>query len=192
MALNNASNVSAGKPAIGGAIFVAPLGTAVPTNAIDTLDSAFVNVGYISEDGLVNSNSPTTEGIKAWGGDTVYNTLTDKEDTWKFTMIEITNTDALKVVYGSANVSGDLTNGITIRANNAETEEVALVADMVLRGKHLKRVVIPRAQVTEVGDISYVDNDVVGYETTMAAHPDEVIGYDTHREYIVTTEPESE
>ena len=186
MAKNNASNVSAGKPKVGGAIFTAPLGTAVPTDAVTELSEDWVNVGYISEDGVTNSNSPETDGIKAWGGDTVYNALTEKEDTWQFTMIEITNVDALKVVYGSDNVSGDLENGITVKANSTEQEERAYIIDMVLRGTHLKRVVIPRGQVTEVGDITYTDDEVVGYETTVSAHPDEAIGYDTHREYIIT------
>ena len=186
MAKNNASNVSAGKPKVGGAIFTAPLGTAVPTDAVTELSEDWVNVGYISEDGVTNSNSPETDGIKAWGGDTVYNALTEKEDTWQFTMIEITNVDALKVVYGSDNVSGDLETGITVKANSTEQEERAYIIDMVLRGTHLKRVVIPRGQVTEVGDITYTDDEVVGYETTVSAHPDEAIGYDTHREYIIT------
>ena len=188
MAKNNASNVSAGKPKVGGAIFTAPLGTQLPTDAISDLSAEWVNVGYISEDGVTNSNSPETDGIKAWGGDIVYNALTEKDDTWQFTMIEITNEEVLKVVYGSENVSGDLANGITVKANNSEQEERAYIIDMVLRGKHLKRVVIARGQVTEVGDVTYKDDDVVGYETTISAHPDEAIGYDTHREYIITAE----
>lgn len=189
---NNASNVSAGKPKVGGSIFVAPLGTPIPTDATTALNTAFENVGYISEDGLTNSNSPETDAIKAWGGDTVYNALTDKEDEFQFTMIEITNPTALKVVYGSDNVDGTLEEGITIRANSQEQPEMAFVIETILRGTNLKRIVIPRAQVTEVGDIEYTDDDVVGYETTISAHPDEAIEYDTHREYIVaqSTTPE--
>ena len=53
---NNAQNVSVAKPKVGGAIFVAPLGTDLPTDATTALDAAFQNVGYISEDGLTNSN----------------------------------------------------------------------------------------------------------------------------------------
>lgn len=192
MGLNNASNVSAGKPAIGGAIFIAPLGSTLPTTATETLDAAFENVGYISEDGYTNSNSPETDGIKAWGGDTVYDALTDKADTFQFAMIEAGNTVVLKAVYGDDNVTGDLEKGITVRANSKESMEKALVIDTVLRGSILKRTVIPRAQLTEVGDITYTDDELVAYETTFSAHPDESIAYDTHREYLQSAPAESE
>lgn len=189
---NNAGNVSAGKPKVGGAIFTAPLGTTLPTDAVSPLGDEWENVGYISEDGVTNSNSPESDGIQAWGGDIVYNAQTEKEDNWDFTMIEVTNPVALKVVYGEDNVSGDLTTGITVKANAEIQEERAYVIDMVLRGTTLKRVVIARGQVTEVEDIEYTDGDLIGYGTTISAHPDEAIGFDTHREYIISTESKSE
>ena len=117
---NNAQNVTAGKPNVSGAIYRAPLGTSLPTTATETLDAAFEGLGYISEDGVVNTNSPTSENIKAWGGDIVLTTLTEKTDTFKFTLIEAKNVKVLKAVYGDANVSGDLTNGIHVHANSTQ------------------------------------------------------------------------
>lgn len=177
------SNVSAGKPKIGGAIFVAPKGTAVPTSSSTTLDtSTFKALGYVSEDGLTNGNSPSIETIKAWGGDTVLTTSSERPDTFKFTLLEILNVDVLKLVYGAANVSGDLASGITVKANNDATDEVVIVIDMVLRNNVLKRICVPSCSVTAVGDITYVDNDAVGYETTITAFPDSA--NNTHYEYI--------
>lgn len=177
-----ASNVTAGKPKKGGAIFRAPLGTTLPTDATTALDAAFICLGYCGEDGLVNANSPESDSIKAWGGDTVLTFQTAKEDTFQFALIESMNPDVLKAVYGDANVTGTLDTGITVRANSDPQEAAAWVIEQVLRDGAHKRIVIPSAAVTEVGDITYSDEDAVSYETTITATPDE--DGNTHYEYI--------
>lgn len=178
----DAKNVSTAKPKVGGAIYSAPLGTVPPTSAITELSETFVGLGYISEDGLTNSNTPSTEIIKAWGGETVAVVETEKEDTFTYKLIEATNPAVLKEVYGKDNVTGTLETGITIKANSTPLEEHILVVDMVLKGGILKRIVIPRGKVSEVGEIGYGDADAIGYETTITAISD--ADGNTHYEYI--------
>lgn len=176
-------NVSVGKPKVSGAVFRAALGTAVPTGATTELAEAYKDLGYVSEDGVTNSNSPSSSDLKAWGGTIVYTYQEEKPDTFKLKMIEALNIDVLKTVYGEKNVTGDLETGIKITANATEAEEAVYVIDTILRNGTLKRIVIPDGKITEVGDIVYVDNDVIGYDVTITALPDD--DNNTHTEYII-------
>lgn len=180
--MSNVSNVTAGQPKVGGAIYVAPSGSTLPTDATTALDAAFVCLGYVSEDGLTNSNSIESTSIKAWGGDEVLNVQTGKTDTFKFKLIEALDVNVLSFVFGSSNVTGTLATGITVKANADEAEECSIVVEMVLRDAAVKRVSIPAGKLTALGDIVYKGSDLVGYDCTISAAPDS--SGNTHYEYI--------
>lgn len=178
----NAKYVTAAKPKKGGAVFRAPVGTILPTDAESQLNEAFKGLGYISTDGVTNANSPTSNKLTAWGGDTVLNSTADRPDDFKFKLIEGINPEVLKTVYGDDNVEGNTETGMTVKVGSADPEQFAWVLDMVQKGSIAKRIVIPAASLSALEEIKYIDSDAVGYGVTISAVPD-VAGF-THYEYF--------
>ena len=176
-----ASYVSAGKPKVSGAVYRAPLGTSLPTDATTTLNAAFKELGYVSEDGVSNNNTPDSDNIKAWGGATVLVVQNEKTDEWTLTLIEALNENVLKTVYGDSKVTVNGT-AITVQATPEQLAEACYVIDMSLKGSALKRVVIPDGAISEVGEIVYKDDEPIGYEITINALPDN--SNVNHYEYI--------
>lgn len=180
---NTAANVSFGKPKVTGGVYVAPKGTTLPTDATTALDQAFKSLGYISEDGLVNSVETDTETIKAWGGDTVLSGLTSFMETFTVNLIE-TNIDTLKTIYGPSNVTAAGGNGaITVKANSKPLDEQVVVFEVAMTGGRIKRIVVEHAQITDrSGEIKYVDNEAIMYPAKFVAYPDK--DGNTHVEFI--------
>ena len=178
---NTATNVSTGKPNISGAVFAAPIGTTLPTDATTALDNAFVCLGYVSEDGLTNNNEMDVSTIKAWGGAIVYRSLTELDDNFALTLIESENIDVLKAVYGDANVTtANDTTKVEVIAE--DPQEKVWVFELALRGGKAKRIVIPDGAVTAREAITYNDSDAIGYGITVSAYPD--ADGKTHIEYL--------
>ena len=184
---NTAANVSVGKPAVEGAIFRAPLGTTLPTDATTALANAYKGMGYVSEDGVTQSMTRETTEINAWGGDTVRNPLKKKTEKFKFTLIESQNIDVLKAVYGDGNVSGTLAAGLTLLSDSDELDHAVWVIDRKTSDGGNSRTIIPDGQVTEVGDIVYKDDQAIGYEVTITAYPSALISGATSKEIRKTT-----
>lgn len=179
---NTATNVSTGKPSVTGAVWVAPIGTTLPTDATTALDAAFVCLGYVSEDGLENENELDVSDIKAWGGNIVYRSLTEMTDNFSAALIESENVDVLKNVYGDANVTTDTDGNVTVNVKAEDPQEKVWVFELALRGSRAKRIVIPDGAVTSRETITYNDSDAIAYGITVSAYPD--ANNVTHKEYI--------
>lgn len=179
---NKTKNVSTGKPLASGALWVAPLGTALPTDAVTPLGEEFEHLGYVSSDGLTDTPERETEDMQAWGGDTVLNVTTSYSETFTYTLIEAMRVSVLKHVYGDDAVTGTLDTGIKIEKSSKELPHKVFVADIAMQGEVIRRIVVADGKVTEVGEISYKDDELIGYETTLKAYPDSK-GVTSH-EYI--------
>lgn len=177
----SAQNVVAGVPlAATGGVSMAPLGTALPVDATSALDEAFKAAGYIGEDGLSEAADRSTEKIKAWGGDTVKVVQTDFSTTYTFTFLETLNSDVLRAVYGDQNVvttAADASKGtLHVVKVNADTLPHKVFVFDVKDGQARIRICAPDGQVTEVGEITYSDGTVIGYQVTVEAFRDPDLG----------------
>ena len=181
---NDATKVSFGKPKATGAVFVAPYGTALPTMATQALNAAFKNLGYVSDEGLVNSIETDTEQINAWGGDMVLMGQSTFMETFTVNLLE-TNSETLKTFYGADNVTVEGNGSITVKQTSAMLPNVSVVFELVLTGGRIKRIVVPIAQIVDrSGEITYVDGEAITYPAVFVAYPDG--NGTTHIEYIAT------
>lgn len=180
-AKQSSANVTFSKPGEradkSGYIWVAPLGTPIPTDATSELGEAFVGLGYLSEDGLTEPASLTAgDDIVAAGGDTVAQADPTFSKTWTGTCIEALNEDLLKVAYGATNVtvkpsSPTEEGSITVKEQAGEVEHHVIVIDEMLKGGRKRRNVMADATFLITGDISHVHTALVNFEFTINAYP---------------------
>lgn len=178
---NTAANVSTGKGKIGGYAFIAPTSATLPTDATTALATAFLPLGYISEDGITNATERESQDIKDLNGDTVITPQTGHSETWQAVFLETLNINVLKMVYGDNNVT-EASGAITINVDGSELEEKVFVFDMVMLDGRNKRIIIPRGKITEMGDIVYRASEAIGYDVTISALPN--TAGKKHIEYI--------
>lgn len=167
----NAKNVFVAAPPVGGAVWSAPLGTPLPTNATDPLDEAFKSLGFISEDGITNEEDTDTEEIKAYGGETVKRKQTSRSESYTFTPIE-TNAAVLAEQYGEDNVTVDGKGDIAVLHNAKEKPARSYVVETVLDAGKVSRDVVPAGRVTEVGEKKFADGEPLARELTVSCERD--------------------
>lgn len=180
--LRNRKNVLVGAPdvtASGGAL-IGNVATAadIPRDATEALNAALkaVAVGYLGNDGVTKTVDRQTEKIKDWNGDTVVVLTSEHTVTLKLTFMESANAALLKGVYGTENVTISKTGGMEkiklvenadALPHNSYTFEIKGAEDAKIR------VFAPDAQVTNVGDVTFVKNDVIKYEVELECFANE-------------------
>jgi hypothetical protein len=173
---NTVSNVVAGKPLTTGGVLIAPLGTALPTTVATAPAAGFVAAGYIGEDGVTEATDRSTDKIKAWGGDIVKVVQTEFSATYQFTFLESLNSTVLKAVYGDTNVTTTAATASTGTLQAVKINSLILPHKTYLfevrDGLAKVRIAVPDGQITEVGEVTYSDGEVIGYQVTVEAFQD--------------------
>lgn len=184
---NNTANVSAGKGVKGGYIFVAPVGTDLPTTLVDdasTLDSAFKCLGFISEDGYAESVEEDSSDLVDMNGDLMDSAYASRVESAQFTLAEI-KAETLKVQYGENNVT-DAAGVITVKHNGDSHPSFSYVLLLQLKNGRKWTKVVPEAKSDALDTLTVASTELcqrpltVKYLTDAAGNT----GYD----YIESTE----
>ena len=171
MATMNAAEVTVGSAAATGAIWVAPKGTTLPTDASTTLSGSWELLGFTSDAGVTISESSSSQAIRAWEGRMeVYNVRTEYTESIAFTPIQCNETVA-KLMWGDDAVTA-ATGTLAIEHHGKTLEPVCIVIETVPRDNIVKRFCMT-AQLTVRGDSTMVGTLVDGRQLTFNAIADE-------------------
>ena len=149
---NSTDNVSSTKGVRGGYIFVAPTGTALPTDYSTALPTAYKCLGFISEDGYVETVDSDSEDLVDMNGDLMDSPQTSRVESATLTLAEI-KAMTLKLMYGDENVT-DKAGVITVKHNGNSNGTWAVVLDLLLKNNRKWRKVVPLFQCSELDDLT--------------------------------------
>lgn len=159
--------------ALTGSALVAPVGTTAPTLATTAWGVGFVDLGYVSEDGITESHEDDTAEIPAWQrGDIVRRLITGSSAQYQLTLIETTKA-ALELYHKGSPVVGVHASGHGPASQSivSPTVDRRAFGFDIIDGAKIVRMVIPQGEVTERGEIVYKNDEAIGFELTVTAYP---------------------
>lgn len=170
MATMDASQVTTGSAKATGAIWVAPEGTTLPTDATTTLSSTWKLLGFTSDAGVTISENSSTESITAWEDRTEVLTLhTEYSESISFMPIQC-NDDVAKLTWGDDHVT--VTAGAIYAKHHGGTmEPVAIVVETTPATGIIKRYT-GTFRLTERGEQTLDGTQVDGRQLTFTSVAD--------------------
>lgn len=152
--------------AVTGAVYVAPTGSTAPTDSSTALDAAFIDLGYVSADGIAETIDRTTNQIRSWQNGSLVREVTS-EGTYmvELTFIE-TKLEVLELYYGATITDGAVSIDPTTTGGRK-----SFVIDVV-DGDVIERTYIPAGEVTSVGERTLASGEAIGYQVSITAYAD--------------------
>ena len=172
MATMNAQQVTVGAALATGAIWVAPQGTTLPTDATTAKGAGFTLLGFTSDAGVQISESSSNNAIRAWEARTeVYNVKTEYTESIAFMPIQC-NGDVAALTWGDGRVTVDERTGAIACQHSGDTlEPVCIIIETTPREGIVKRY-CGTFQLTERGEQTMDGTQVDGRQLTFNAIAD--------------------
>lgn len=153
-----------------GAVYVAPAGTAVPTTPTVALNAAFVEVGYVSEEGITFTGGAEQEDILAWQSFyPIRKIITARTAGMEFVMKQW-NESTVKLAFGGGTIDRNGAVTTYVPPSPSELDVRALVVEWQ-DGANDYRLVIPRGQVSGEVSTQLVRNSAADLPVSFAATP---------------------
>lgn len=170
MANMDASQVTVGSSKATGAIWVAPKGTTLPTNATAALPSTWKLLGFTSDAGVKISESASNQTIRAWEDRTEVVTIRSEfAESVTFMPIQ-TNGDVATLLWGAENVT--VSSGNIVAKHHSKTlAPVCIVIETTPREGIVKRYCFT-GQLTDRGEQTMDGTQVDGRALTFKCVPD--------------------
>lgn len=159
-------NDDAVRVGVTGNVYLAPVGTTLPTDVTTALPAAWDSVGHISEDALTESLEITTEKLRSWQRPVGIRTLTTEVNwTFQFQMLE-TSPLNLELYYGGA--ESTVSGGVATTAIKAWPQGVQKACVIEIEdGDVITRFAIPKVEVGERGEVNHVNTEGTMYDVTL-------------------------
>ncbi|MFD9949685.1 hypothetical protein ACFWYW_55635 [Nonomuraea sp. NPDC059023] len=156
--------------AVTGAVYAGPTSATAPTSATSSVPAAYNDMGYISEDGVTEAYDEDTQDIQAWQGGAIVRTLiSSSKATLQFTMIE-SKASTLELFHKGSTMESLGVNGYKIDVKTPNVVRKKFILDVLDGDKHI-RIYVPDGEVTERGEITYVNDDTISYNVTVTCYP---------------------
>lgn len=168
-----------------GTLYVAPVGTTLPTTTASALAAGFVDLGYISEDGPSLTPSMDVSTITPWQSFyPVKRIVTSRGMEWSFSLMQ-RNAATFPLAMGGGIITslgaGDFKYS---PPDPSVIDERSFVLE-VRENDIIDRYVLERGMVTDLGDVSFKRDEATMFDVTISA----LASDDDEPWYLLTNDP---
>lgn len=151
-----------------GSVYVAPVGTAGPTDTTTALNASFIDLGYVSDDGVEITPGMDSADINAWQSFyPVRRIVTARTLEISLTLLQW-NEDSIELAFGGGSVATNVGVYTYTPPSPDEIDYRAMVVEWADDTKNY-RLHIPKVLVTDTSSLSLNRTDPAGLALTFSA-----------------------
>jgi hypothetical protein len=172
-----AINTSEIRVGVSGSVFVAPTTTDAPVDATTELDSDFVDLGAINEDGLALAPTRSIEKVRAWQSAKAVRTIITEDELSISFSLQQWNEESIALAFGGGTWTDESGATKFVPPAAGTVDERSFVFEWV-DGSIKSRLYVPRGMVSEVGSITVAKSGAIELALTvevLGSTPDDFV-----------------